>query len=507
MLSRDPLTTCFFSQYENFASEILKNIAEAMERNFHLLEEVGLFITSKALTSASTFPNVTLPQFKLFANHTHEGVGGFLASIYAPLVTEQERVPWEQYTTQTPWWHNLTDVHSLEDERSRERKEKESSMTEQSLQDAHVPTFIYNRVNEENVEVPKNATGLYAPLWHMSPMDLNAINENLFAFPTIVELYSEMIATHDNAMSGAIEIDHFFDFAFDDDYRHTDNPHCVVMEAVYDSFSDNQAIVGMLVALLSYDRLLTAQLPNTTEGLVIVFKESCGRTFTYSMSALNVIFMGYEDLHDPSYDSYKRSVILKIHDPAHEEICQREVSIYPSSTFQQFYFTKKPILYTCIVALSFALMAVLILIYDYTVTRRQEKTMKSAIRSGKLIASIFPANVRERLMNDTPSEEQGKTNESNGKQSLEVDGGRTRPIADFFANTTVMCTFQIQSFVSSVESFTDNDYSFVLFAVADISGFTAWCSTRGESVENYTWDPKLHFSHICESLQRAMSGL
>ena len=436
------------------------NIAEGLENNLHLLEEVSRFITSTAITSRSTFPNVTLPHFNMFAGHSHANAGGFLATLYAPLVTEQQRVPWEQYTEETPWWVNITEHieehdHEHEDERSLEEvsgHDHEESHESHHTEDEDVSYFVYERANETKVQVPVNETGLYAPLWHMSPLAPSVVNENLLAYPEIFKLFTEMRTTGHTAMSGSIEIDHLFEFAHDEGHEEDHNgehhPHNVVLEPVYDTFDEDQTIVGVLVSLLQYDSLFTFYLPSNTKGLHIVFTESCGGTFTYQMSGQNLTFIGYEDHHDPAYSSYQRTQLLKIHEHAHEDICKREVHVYPSSAFQDSYSTNKPVVYTCIVAFSFLLMGILILLYDCMVTRRQEKTLKTALRSGKLIASLFPANVRERLMNDTPSAEQGKfQDQSNGFKTIE----RTRPIADYFANTTIMCTFQ---FDCSSNSFT-----------------------------------------------------
>jgi class 3 adenylate cyclase len=72
--------------------------------------------------------------------------------------------------------------------------------------------------------------------------------------------------------------------------------------------------------------------------------------------------------------------------------------------------------------------------------------MQSVLETNRFVSTLFPANVRDRVMNDandpflTSGEEMG------------AYAYQTRPIADYFPHTTVM--------------------------FADISGFTAWSSTR-----------------------------
>lgn len=76
----------------------------------------------------------------------------------------------------------------------------------------------------------------------------------------------------------------------------------------------------------------------------------------------------------------------------------------------------------------------LLIVYDRLVTRRQERTKNAAL---KVVASMFPSSVQERVLKG--AYEGGEQDQSN-------------IIASFFPETTVM--------------------------FADISGFTAWASTR-----------------------------
>jgi class 3 adenylate cyclase len=71
-------------------------------------------------------------------------------------------------------------------------------------------------------------------------------------------------------------------------------------------------------------------------------------------------------------------------------------------------------------------------IYDRLVTRRQERTKNAALR---VVSSLFPTSVQDKVLKSA------------------YDGGdQSNLIASFFPETTVM--------------------------FADISGFTAWASTR-----------------------------
>jgi class 3 adenylate cyclase len=80
--------------------------------------------------------------------------------------------------------------------------------------------------------------------------------------------------------------------------------------------------------------------------------------------------------------------------------------------------------------------------------------MQSVLETNRFVSTLFPANVRDRVMNDANDNVGGKSflTGSEDNEDFGVCAYKTRPIADYFPHTTVM--------------------------FADISGFTAWSSTR-----------------------------
>jgi class 3 adenylate cyclase len=137
---------------------------------------------------------------------------------------------------------------------------------------------------------------------------------------------------------------------------------------------------------------------------------------------------------------------------AHSSYVLFQVHIYPSATFRAAYDTYGPAIYTAVVAVAFIITGLLLLVYDRMVTLRQNKTMNSAFRTNRLVSTLFPEAVRDRLLEDAQVKKYEDKDfyledNVNGKT-----GYKTRPIADFFPDTTIM--------------------------FADLAGFTAWSSTR-----------------------------
>jgi hypothetical protein len=386
-----------------------------MEKQFLALNELSAYITSTALATESIFPNVTFSQFNIFSDLAHKS-GGVLSIVYAPIISSISRKKWEEYTVQNQWWWNASDSIEVSD-------------------------YIYHWVNGTKESEPVIENEIYAPVWHVLNYSVNAINENLFDSPEIFSLYAAMTATNHSVLSGTSTA-FLSDFSFVG--YHQDHPHSVLAEPVYDSFSENRTIVGILLSLVQYDSLLSFFHHRTTAGVVGVIADNCGKNVTYQFNAEGSTFLGSGDLHDPTFDDFKQTLSLEFYETMYEGMCRHEMHVYPSATYRERYITKKPANSACIVAFSFVLMSVLILVYDFTVKQRQEKVLKSALRSSNLISSLFPATVRDRLLNDNVVHADSQSGKGNGIGWTENEAEsirRGRPIADFFANTTVMCKF------------------------------------------------------------------
>lgn len=81
--------------------------------------------------------------------------------------------------------------------------------------------------------------------------------------------------------------------------------------------------------------------------------------------------------------------------------------------------------------------------YDWYVERRQRIVLTSALKSNAVVASMFPKNVRDRLLENASvgtgtKREEFALDEKEGLISKSVS---SMPIADFYPETTVSSTF------------------------------------------------------------------
>lgn len=115
------------------------------------------------------------------------------------------------------------------------------------------------------------------------------------------------------------------------------------------------------------------------------------------------------------------------------------------------------IMYTTAILLSFVVMAIIFLIYDRFVRSRNEKVVIAAARSNAIVSSLFPSNVRARLLAEKGTDEdntgKGKGRNDPNRSTLkgflagetqqdtemqDADVYKSKPIADLFPETTVM---------------------------------------------------------------------
>jgi hypothetical protein len=69
----------------------------------------------------------------------------------------------------------------------------------------------------------------------------------------------------------------------------------------------NNTLVGLLASPVYWRSLIRDALPPGSNGITVVFNNTCTRSFTYQVNGPNVVFMGVNDRHEIKYDSFRVS--------------------------------------------------------------------------------------------------------------------------------------------------------------------------------------------------------
>jgi hypothetical protein len=195
-------------------------------------------------------------------------------------------------------------------------------------------------------------------------------------------------------------------------------------------------------------------------------ENKCDGNFTYLLKGDEAFVVGFGDLHDPAFDKYHHAGTINmdvIKDgtakgiPLSQGGCPYTFHVYSTEAEESHYVTNDPIIIALSVASVFLFTLLMFFTYDALVERRQRLVLAKATQSTALVSSLFPRQVRDRLMAMETDKRKGDAMIApSHRLKTFVDGlgqdSGDQPIADFFPNCTV--------------------------CYANIAGFTAWSSTR-----------------------------
>ena len=287
---------------------------------------------------------------------------------------------------------------------------------------------IWRRDQKEG-PVVDNTPGPFMPTWQTSPVfhDGTDVNENLLKSPSTskglnASFYTEKVVigefisaqpgdVHSNdeqtaLMSLMLSANHL------ESKYYAGDPMSQIFLPIFDSFRDDRNAVAVLGAWIHWASYFQHILPLSLRGVYIVLHNTCSGSFTYEINGEEVRPIGMGDLHDSEYDSMKRSSSFesvenvgdgtKFGLPLSKDHCMVSIDVYPSIVFYDEYNTNAPIVMTIAVVIIFVFTACMFVFYDRLVERRQNLVMHKALQTNAIVTSLFPENVRERLMRHTP---------------------------------------------------------------------------------------------------------
>lgn len=280
--------------------------------------------------------------------------------------------------------------------------------------------------------------------------------------PTFTSVIDGMLAVDHPVITQVIDATYLetnYEYRFDPEEQ--SEPHSYVLQPVYDSLTQNRTIVAFLSAFQRWGAFFTDVLPDHEQGIFVVLESSCGQMFTYEVFGHKAKFLGEGDHHDKDLDGDKLEDKFEFSPESassesdKEKFCHYYAHVYPSSEWRDQFYSSQPYTFALAVFCCFIATALGFVMYDFLVQKRQKKVMMSAARTNAIVTSLFPENVRDRLLEDQEQammkEEADKTgaflNTGTKKPSEAFDDGNTsvaifgtRPIADLFTGAFI-CEF------------------------------------------------------------------
>ncbi|CAJ1935354.1 unnamed protein product [Cylindrotheca closterium] len=445
-----------YDQFSDALSEAAIRQQEDIREGFQTLATI---ISDYADASNQIWPFVDLPKFEAYAEHVLKIAGTEVCTLL-PLVTRENKEAYLNYT-----------------DNNYERIVAEAHMIENGNLDDLNPVGYksFLTVGTANGFVEDIDRDFYHPMWHFSPpmFTYGALNWNAISVPDYASVFEAVkILKHEPLISkvrpyvtAGLSLSNAEHAAMHSEIEgsSTDFPHSFVFTPVHlESEDTNSPIVAIIGSAMGWDFSLQNLLPEGVVGINAILKNSCGQSFAYEINGPDAFYLGEGDMHQTKYDEYERFVNLALHThPEFEDTqghCRYSMHLYLNDKFADLYLTPVPLLYTVCIAGSFAFMIAVFFVYNSFVHKRNETLVANAARSNAVITSLFPDNIRNKIIGDESSD--NKKNPRNFHELLDptsdplTDLSRP-PLADYFATTTVM--------------------------FADICGFTAWSSVREPS--------------------------
>jgi hypothetical protein len=391
---------------------------------------MGTTVTSFALHENATWPFVTVPHFDFRGQYILDVSGAVYVSLN-PLVTDDDRDEWEQYAFENQGW-----------------------VQEGAGANASIIPFIHRNDNV-TVIAPEDrpADPYHSPIWQLVPVVYAPyiVNYNLMDYPAFRGSFNAMAEASQAVLSEAINLD-----AVNASSDESQWPQSFATAPVYDQLEGQKTIVATIIAVLPWHNYFSDVIPEKVDGILfVVVKSTCGQVFSYEIEGSKLSYLGEGSLHDPAFDDFEVS-----DDFAHptagtagadfdDGLCLFSIHVYPSHSFRESYYSTRPLTNTIVVVLIFVITSVVFLLYDCFVQLRQKKVLSSAMETSALVSSLFPANVRDRMKQQS-NFGNGLANGGLGSEGADERASllSSRPIADLFPNATVV--------------------------FGDVAGFTSW---------------------------------
>ena len=232
-------------------------------------------------------------------------------------------------------------------------------------------------------------------------------------------------------------------------------------------------------------------------GIVVVFKNPCNPSFTYTINGPEAEYLGRGDFHDTRYDHigihgtlqdldlFSKEDVRKSPNspysgiPLNEDYCQFNISIYPSIQREEMFTTSTPVILTVMAVVIFVFASMVFVAYDITVERRQRIVMNTAVTSRAIVSSLYPEVVRDRIVEAKATARSGpgaKRRESRRSFMFRNSGHfLAEPNRDASVARSVASDDAIQMLAGKpiAELYPETTVMF-----ADITGFTPWSSAR-----------------------------
>jgi cell division protein FtsL len=288
LFTRNDEVQDFERQFEAHATRVVESFREIFEHQLAANDALSSSITSYALASGSTFPNVTVPNFEVLGANARI-LSDALIILYTPLVSNEDRIGFEAYArdNEAQFDEALASENEL-----RQRQDEAFGISGPPGQELPpMPMEIYKYgPNNTKPSVPEG-TGPHLPIWQMSPIfaafkaslmnDVNqhdAMADNLKEALRIEQAVLNKINNNFDAedIEGRSQTNYKL-FLEIGQYReereeYAVDPNSGMSYPVFSDFSEKRELVGMLLTNMCWKVYFSDVLPPGADSIYVVLE-------------------------------------------------------------------------------------------------------------------------------------------------------------------------------------------------------------------------------------------
>ncbi|CAB9519207.1 Receptor-type guanylate cyclase gcy [Seminavis robusta] len=445
----------FETAFQELGGQLVTTFESHVVQRKGIIDNFSMELTSDCKNDLNcTWPFFTPNDFERRAKMTSE-LATITQLFLLPRVYSELEEVWVEYTQEKQGWI----VDSLK-----------AQGREEPIEASPVPPFVYKTVGGKPIPMNASLWDQYFPVWMQFPAaTMTFVNYNIYGSTEVGKL--QIDAVYETGMPSFPRSVNFWDESTHESVvyqliklmspEYNGDPFYTGYSPVWSSLDPNdetREIVAVLVIGVVWNTYFQSVLPEGTKDITVILENQCNQTFTYSVGGKTGEFQGFEDFHDPKYDYLELgSNINDVIGIDRDQFtlnggnCDYSIRVYPSKEFEESFYTNRATVYALALAFVFVFTCSVFLLYDRMVELRQKKVMKAALRSGKLVSSLFPEEVRNRLYEE---EEAKKKAVEPGWKSMKASErqSQSHAIATLYPETTIF--------------------------FADLAGFTKWSSSR-----------------------------
>ena len=452
---------------------LLATFQQIAQQRLGAISSLTVATTAHSLDHTEPWPFMTLSWFQ-HRTLTTRSLSGALLITLNPLVTEDDRAEWEDYSFNSADAHWHTEGIDYQKQLDYGEYGVSFDLNHVAQRETNDPTLnistgIANYIftlDEHGDAMIDRSKGPFLPTWETSPVFLRTlVNRNLLTDPEAMKPSNASIATSTVVFGG-------FEFAQDDlgkgdeppetklyttllsiskkrPFPYVTSPLTRVYIPVFDSFDEHtRKAAALMTALIRWESYFVNVLPEQIRGIHMLLENTCGEQYTFKITGHEPDPVGLGDQHETKFDHFARMAtfadVETVDDGSpngielNQDQCTYTMTAYPNEVMEADYRTNMPLIITFAVAMVFIFTFVMFILYDKLVERRQNLVLQRAEQTTAIVQSLFPKGVADKLIQDSRDNDPLASKNQRLNKFLNGDEQGSRTIADLFPECTIL---------------------------------------------------------------------